>query len=132
MFLYNKKIKESQNSKIPKNQKKVNSQSTQMLPPIPTIIEDDLHFVEVRLDTDVYDGVVIHTINVKDKYPKTPTIYVVTILKHNNRSVSKPYIKWVNKTYCIDIKPFSTKYKRDNDIFNLERMYTYEKAKKKK
>ena len=86
--------------------------------------------IDGRLAT--FKGVVIHTIDVVHKYPDTPTIYGVVVLKKNAYIVTHPYLKLINKVYCNKISSFETKYDSMDYYFDYERMTDNGKKEKKR
>jgi len=79
-----------------------------------------------------FKGVVIHTLDVINKYPDTPTIYCVVVLKKNSNVVTQPYLKLINEVYCEEISSFKTKYDSMDYYFDYERMADNGKKEKKR
>lgn len=68
------------------------------------------------IDGIEYKGVVLHTMK-----SKTTDVYVVAVCRIGERHVVRPYLKWINSSYCRPIEVLNlSKYDKRN--FNWEWM----------
>ena len=83
------------------------------------------------VSTNEYTGVVLKSIDISHKYPNSPYVYVVCVFTVDGRKLSQPYLKWINSSYCTEIKNYTinSKFK---DYLNYERMIDHGKKKTKK
>ena len=53
------------------------------------------------IDSQVYEGVVVHTKELTKRKPST--VYIVSVIRVDGRKVT-PYLKWINEEYCKEIR----------------------------
>lgn len=74
-------------------------------------------FVQYKagLPEQQYIGVVVKEIDISKKYPRTPTLYVVTVVRCDGQR-PKPHLKWINKEYCTNVKAVTIDYLDKNNF----------------